>query len=213
MQIAAALAGYSMGEADLLRKAMGKKIREELIPHRNRFVKGAVEGGYSERLAQDIFDLIVPFADYGFNASHACAYAYVAYQTAYLKAHHPVEYMSAILTSVKDDKDKKPFYLNACRLMGLEVLPPDVNESELDFAPVPGGEPKVRYGLSAVRNVGSGAVGQIIEARRARGGFATFAEFCRKVDPGVLTKKVLESLVLAGAFNPLSYARKAPLAG
>ena len=98
----------------------------------------------------------MPFADYGFNASHACAYAYVAYQTAYLKAHHPVEYMSAILTSVKDDKDRKPFYLNACRLMGLEVLPPDVNESELDFAPVSGGEPKVRYGLSAVRNVGRG---------------------------------------------------------
>jgi DNA polymerase-3 subunit alpha len=137
----------------------------------------------------------------------------VAYQTAYLKAHHPVEYMSAILTSVKDDKDKKPFYLNACRLMGLEVLPPDVNESELDFAPVHGGEPRVRYGLSAVRNVGSGAVGQIIEARRAKGGFASFADFCRKVDPGVLTRKVLESLALAGAFDSLGYARKALLEG
>ena len=213
MQIANRMAGYSMGEADGLRKAMGKKIRELLVPHRETFVRQCVERGYQRRIAEDIFDLIVPFADYGFNASHACAYAYVAYQTAYLKAHHPVEYMSAILTSVKDDKDKKPFYLNACRLMGLEVLPPDVNESELDFAPVPGGEPKVRYGLSAVRNVGSGAVGQIIEARRARGGFATFAEFCRKVDPGVLTKKVLESLVLAGAFDSLGYARKALLEG
>ena len=213
MQIANRMAGYSMGEADGLRKAMGKKIRELLVPHRETFVRQCVDRGYQRRIAEDIFDLIVPFADYGFNASHACAYAYVAYQTAYLKAHHPVEYMSAILTSVKDDKDKKPFYLNACRLMGLEVLPPDVNESELDFAPVPGGEPKVRYGLSAVRNVGSGAVGQIIEARRSRGGFGSFAEFCRKVDPGVLTKKVLESLVLAGAFDSLGYARKALLEG
>jgi DNA polymerase-3 subunit alpha len=213
MQIANRMAGYSMGEADGLRKAMGKKIRELLVPHRETFVRQCVDRGYQRRTAEDIFDLIVPFADYGFNASHACAYAYVAYQTAYLKAHHPVEYMSAILTSVKDDKDKKPFYLNACRLMGLEVLPPDVNESELDFAPVPGGEPKVRYGLSAVRNVGSGAVGQIIEARRSRGGFGSFAEFCRKVDPGVLTKKVLESLVLAGAFDSLGYARKALLEG
>jgi len=213
MQIANRMAGYTMGEADGLRKAMGKKIRELLVPHRETFVRQCVERGYQRRIAEDIFDLIVPFADYGFNASHACAYAYVAYQTAYLKAHHPVEYMSAILTSVKDDKDKKPFYLNACRLMGLEVLPPDVNESELDFAPVPGGEAKVRYGLSAVRNVGSGAVGQIIEARRSRGGFGSFAEFCRKVDPGVLTKKVLESLVLAGAFDSLGYARKALLEG
>jgi DNA polymerase-3 subunit alpha len=213
MQIANRMAGYSMGEADGLRKAMGKKIRELLVPHRETFVRQCVDRGYQRRIAEDIFDLIVPFADYGFNASHACAYAYVAYQTAYLKAHHPVEYMSAILTSVKDDKDKKPFYLNACRLMGLEVLPPDVNESELDFAPVPGGEPKVRYGLSAVRNVGSGAVGQIIEARRSKGGFGSFAEFCRKVDPGVLTKKVLESLVLAGGFDSLGYARKALLEG
>ncbi|HSL67081.1 MAG TPA: DNA polymerase III subunit alpha, partial [Actinomycetota bacterium] len=213
MQIANRMAGYSMGEADGLRKAMGKKIRELLVPHRETFVRQCVDRGYQRRIAEDIFDLIVPFADYGFNASHACAYAYVAYQTAYLKAHHPVEYMSAILTSVKDDKDRKPFYLNACRLMGLEVLPPDVNESELDFAPVPGGEPKVRYGLSAVRNVGSGAVGQIIEARRSRGGFGSFADFCRKVDPGVLTKKVLESLVLAGAFDSLGYARKALLEG
>jgi DNA polymerase-3 subunit alpha len=213
MQIANRMAGYSMGEADGLRKAMGKKIRELLVPHRVTFVRQCVDRGYQPRIAEDIFDLIVPFADYGFNASHACAYAYVAYQTAYLKAHHPVEYMSAILTSVKDDKDKKPFYLNACRLMGLEVLPPDVNESELDFAPVPGGDPKVRYGLSAVRNVGSGAVGQIIDARRSWGGFGSFAEFCRKVDPGILTKKVLESLVLAGAFDSLGYARKALLEG
>ncbi len=211
MQIAVRLAGYSMGEADTLRKAMGKKIRAMLVPHEEKFVRQCVERGYDKKLGEDIFELITPFADYGFNASHACAYAYVAYQTAYLKAHHPVEYMSAVLTSVKDDKDRKPFYLNACRLMGIEVLPPDVNESELDFSPAPGEEPKIRYGLSAVRNVGAGAVAQIIEARRAKDHFTSFADFCRKVDPGVLTKKVLESLALAGGFESLGYTRRALL--
>jgi DNA polymerase III subunit alpha len=205
MEIARRMAGYSLGQADLLRKAMGKKIREELAPHRDTFVKGALERGYSEGLAQQIFDLMVPFADYGFNASHACGYAFIAYQTAFLKAHHPVEYMAALLTSVKDDKDKKPFYLNACRLMGIRVLPPDVNASDIDFTPA-GDE--IRYGLSAVRNVGAGAVAQIIEARKTKGAFDTFTDFCRKVDPGILHKKVLESLVLSGAFESLGYTRK-----
>jgi DNA polymerase III subunit alpha len=209
MQIAVRMASYSMGEADSLRKAMGKKKPAEIAKHRERFIEQAVTNGYERRLATNLFEMIVPFADYGFNASHACAYGYVAYQTAYLKAHHPVEYMSAVLTSVKDDKDRKPFYLNACRMMGIEVLPPDVNESELDFAPVRTGEPKIRYGLSAVRNVGAGAVSQIIDARHAKGEFTSFGDFCRKVDPSVLTKKVLESLILAGAFDSLGYARKA----
>jgi DNA polymerase III subunit alpha len=210
MEIAVRMAGYSMGQADLLRKAMGKKIREELIPHRDTFVRGAVAAGYAERLAQEVFDLIVPFADYGFNASHACGYALIAYQTAYLKAHHPVEYMAALLTSVKDDKDKKPFYLNACRLMGITVLPPDVNASDLDFTPA-GSD--VRYGLSAVRNVGAGAVGQITEARRTKGEFTSFTDFCRKVDPAVLHKKALESLILAGAFDSLGLTRRGLLEG
>jgi DNA polymerase-3 subunit alpha len=205
MEIAVRMAGYSMGEADLLRKAMGKKIRSELIPHREKFVAGCQEHGWDERLAQQIFDLIVPFADYGFNASHACGYALIAYQTAYLKAHHPIEYMAALLTSVKDDKDKKPFYLNACRLMDINVLPPDVNASDIDFTPQ--GE-EVRYGLSAVRNVGAGAVAQIIEARRSKGAIDSFSDFCRKVDPGVLHKKVLESLILSGAFDSLGYTRR-----
>jgi DNA polymerase-3 subunit alpha len=208
MQVAVRIAGYTMADADTLRKVVGKKIRARVAAQRARFVKGAVAQGHDERAAGEIFDLIEPFADYGFNASHACAYAYIAYQTAFLKAHHPVEYMSAVLTSVKDDKDRKPFYLNACRLQGLEVLPPDVNESEPDFAPVSSGEPKIRYGLSAVRNVGAGAVEQIIGARRSKGAFTSFADFCRKVDPSVLTKKVLESLVYAGAFDSLGYARR-----
>jgi DNA polymerase III subunit alpha len=206
MQVAVTLAGYTMGEADTLRKAMGKKIREMLIPHQQKFIGQCVERGHERKAAEDIFELITPFADYGFNASHACAYAYVAYQTAYLKAHHPVEYMSAILTSVKDDKDRKPYYLYACRGMGLEVLPPDVNGSELDFTPA--AEGAIRYGLSAVRNVGEGAVLQVLDARSRKGTFGSFADFCRKVEPSVLTKRVLESLVLAGAFDSLGYARR-----
>ena len=138
MQIAVRAAGYSMGQADDLRRVMAKKKRELIALEREKFVAGCREAGHTDRLAKELFDLIEPFADYGFPAAHACAYGYVAYQTAYLKAHHPVEFMSAMLTSVKDDKDRKPFYLNACRLMGIEVLPPDVNESEKDFAPAKG---------------------------------------------------------------------------
>jgi DNA polymerase-3 subunit alpha len=209
MQVAVRIAGYSMGEADTLRKVMGKKQRELLPPHREAFVRGAQERGHPARKAEEIFELIAPFADYGFPAAHACAYGYVAYQTAYLKAHHPVEYMSAILTSVKDDKDRKPFYLYACRGMGIEVLPPDVNGSEPDFAPAPGDVGAIRYGLSAVRNVGEGAVAHIILARREKGTFTSFVDFCRKVEPSVLTKRVLESLILAGAFDSLGYTRRA----
>jgi DNA polymerase-3 subunit alpha len=187
---------------------MGKKKLDVLMPFKEQFIAGAVDKGYPRKLADDMFEMIVPFADYGFNASHACAYGYVAYQTAYLMAHHPVEYMSAILTSVKDDKDRKPYYLYACRSMDIEVLPPDVNESEPDFAPAPGDAAAIRYGLSAVRNVGEGAVAKIIEARRAGGAFTSYSDFCRKVDPGVLTKRVLESLVQAGAFDSLGYSRQ-----
>ena len=211
MQIAVAMAGFSMGEADTLRKAMGKKKIEYLMPFKERFVRGAVERGYQERAAADMFEMFVPFADYGFNASHACAYGLVAYQTAYLMAHHPVSYMAAILTSVKDDKDRKPYYLYACRAMGIEVLPPDVNESAPDFAPAAGGGRAIRYGLSAVRNVGEAAVQQVIEARASKGAFESFSDFCRKVEPSVLTKRVLESLILAGAFDSLGYRRRALL--
>jgi len=213
MQVAVALSGFSMGQADTLRKAMGKKKLDVLMPFKEQFIAGAVGKGYQQQLAAELFEMIVPFADYGFNASHACAYGYVAYQTAYLMAHHPVEYMAAILTSVKDDKDRKPYYLYACRGMGIEVLPPDVNGSETDFAPAPGDVAAIRYGLSAVRNVGEGAVTKIIEARRAGEGFESFSDFCRRVDPGVLTKRVVESLVQAGAFDSLGYSRQGLLVG
>jgi DNA polymerase-3 subunit alpha len=207
MQTAVVMAGFTMGEADTLRKVMGKKIREKVAAEREKFVKGAVALGRDQRAAESLFEYIEPFADYGFNASHACAYGYVAYQTAYLMAHHPVEYMAAILTSVKDDKDRKPYYLYACRGMGIEVLPPDVNESDMDFAPAPGDRRAIRYGLSAVRNVGGGVVAGILEARAAGGPFESFADFCRRVEPTSLTKRVLESLIFAGAFESLGYTR------
>ncbi|MEX0989705.1 MAG: DNA polymerase III subunit alpha [Actinomycetota bacterium] len=208
MQIAVRIAGYSMGGADSLRKAIGKKKPAELAKHKERFFEGGLGNGYDQRLLTSLWDLIEPFGDYGFNASHACCYGYVAYQTAYLKAHYPVEYMSAILTSVKDDKDKKPFYLNACRMMEIEVLPPDVNTSEMDFAPAPDEREAVRYGLSAVRNVGQGVVEQILAARREKGAFESFSDFCRKVDPSVLTKRVLESMIQAGSFDSFGYTRR-----
>src|SRR6478735_5068311 len=207
MQTAVAIAGFSMGEADTLRKVMGKKIREKVAAQREKFVAGAVARGVERRAAEGLFEYVEPFADYGFNASHACAYGYVTYQTAYLMAHHPVEYMAAILTSVKDDKDRKPYYLYACRGMSIEVLPPDVNESDMDFAPAPGDRRAIRYGLSAVRNVGSGVVQGIIDARANGGPFASFADFCRRVEPTSLTKRVLESLIFAGAFDSLGYTR------
>ena len=207
MQIAVRMAGYSMGQADTLRKVMAKKKRELVGQERERFVAGCVEQGISERLAADLFDLIEPFADYGFPAAHACAYGFIAYQTAYLIAQHPVEYMAAILTSVKDDKDRKPYYLYACRSMKIEVLPPDVNESDMDFAPAPGDRRAIRYGLSAVRNVGEGVVQAILDARRSGGSFESFADLCRRVDPGALTKRVLESLIFAGSFDSFGYTR------
>jgi DNA polymerase-3 subunit alpha len=207
MQTAVILAGFSMSQADTLRKVMGKKIREKVAAQREKFVAGAVARGVERRAAEGLFEYVEPFADYGFNASHACAYGYVTYQTAYLMAHHPVEYMAAILTSVKDDKDRKPYYLYACRGMQIEVLPPDVNESDMDFAPAPGDRRAIRYGLSAVRNVGTGVVQGIIEARANGGPFSSFADFCRRVEPTSLTKRVLESLIFAGAFDSLGYTR------
>jgi DNA polymerase-3 subunit alpha len=207
MQTAVVMAGFSMGEADTLRKAMGKKKLDVLMPFKERFIEGAQAKGHERRLAADLFDMIVPFADYGFNASHACAYGLVSYQTAYLMAHHPVEYMAAILTSVKDDKDRKPYYLYACRGMGIDVLPPDVNESDVDFAPAPGERRAIRFGLSAVRNVGEGVVRAIVEARGKAGPFTSFGDFCRRVEPSALTKRVLEALIFAGAFESLGYTR------
>jgi DNA polymerase III subunit alpha len=200
------VAGYNAGEADLVRKAIGKKIEALMRKEEPRFLAGCRDKGLSDEQARELWRLIQPFAGYSFNRAHAAGYGLVTWQTAYLKAHHPVEYMAALLTSVKDDKDARPKYLGTCRRMGITVLPPDVNDSDSDFTPADGNS--IRYGLSAVRNVGEQVVEAIIAARRERGRFADFFDFCDKVDIGVLNKRVIESLVKAGAFDSLGMPRR-----
>ncbi len=205
LRMAVEIAGYTMGQADLLRKAMGKKIPELMAAERERFVAGAVDKGYEQSVADDLFTLIERFAGYGFNKSHSVGYGVISYQTAWLKANYPVEYLAALLTSVKNNKDRLPQYLNECRVMGITVLPPDVNESDADFTPR--GQ-AIRFGLSAVRNVGEGVVESIVAARREKGRFTSFRDFCSKVDCTALNKRVLESLIKAGAFASVGHTRK-----
>jgi len=199
------LAGYTPGQADMVRKAIGKKKRDIMADEKPRFVEGCVNGGVTEAQAQHLWGLIERFADYSFNRAHAACYAYIAYQTAWLKAHHPVEYVAALLTSVKDRKDDKPKYLHMARKMGIPVLIPDVNLSDADFTPVAG---EVRFGLSAVRGVGESVVEKVVEARTAKGPFASFHDFCDKVDLICLNKKTVESLIKAGAFESLGHTRR-----
>ncbi len=199
------IAGYNPGEADLVRKAIGKKKRDIMAADKPRFIEGCINGGVTEAEAQNLWSLIERFADYSFNRAHAAAYAYIAYQTAWLKTHHRVEYLAALLTSVKDNKDAKPYYLHVARKMGIPVLIPDVNASARDFTPI--GD-SVRFGLSAVRHVGEGVVEKIVEARRNKGAFESFYDFCRKVDYTCLNKKTVESLIKAGAFDSLGHSRR-----
>ncbi len=209
MRVAQRLAGYSLEEADNLRKATGKKIRELIAEHRERFVDGCERNGYGRAFGEEMFDLIEPFADYSFNKSHSFGYGFVAYQTAWLKANHRVEYLAALLTSVKGDKDKTAVYLNDCRSHDIDVVVPDVNVSESDFAVVErDGRKLITFGLSAVRNVGEGLVALIVEEREANGPFADFYDFCERVDPMVLNKRAVESLIKAGAFDSLGHPRK-----
>ena len=205
MQIAREMAGYSMTEADDLRSAMGKKVKSAMQAQRERFVARCVEQGHPAQLGADLFDAIEPFAGYGFNKAHAACYALVAYQTAWLKAHYPAEYMAALLTATKKDKDRTAIYLAECRARGIEVLVPDVNESDTDFSVAEG---KIRFGLSAIRNVGEGVVEKIIERRRQDGGFVDFYDFVDRVDPLVLNRRTVESLIKAGAFDGTGHARK-----
>jgi len=205
MRIATDLCGFTMSEADQLRKAMGKKKRDVMEAMREQFVEGGVGRGYDRNLISDLWQMIEKFAEYGFNKSHTVAYGVVSYQTAWLKTNYPVEYMAALLTSVKNNKDTKPLYLNETRRMGIAVLPPDVNESEADFTPV---ADDIRFGLSAVRGVGEGIVEEICRARSEQGRFADFQDFCAKVDASVLNKKTLENLIKAGAFASLGHTRK-----
>ncbi|MGH8911747.1 MAG: DNA polymerase III subunit alpha, partial [Acidimicrobiia bacterium] len=204
MQVAQQMAGYSMAEADKLRKAMGKKIKTVMDAEKAKFVQGCVTTGYTEQVGSDLFDLIAHFAGYGFNKSHSAAYGLVAYQTAFLKAHHPAEYLAALLTATKKDKDRTAIYLNECRQCGIEVLVPDVDESDMDFTVR---DRRIRFGLSAIRNVGEGVVEKVIEAR-ADGPFADFQDFIDRVDPIALNKRTVESLIKAGAFDGLDISRK-----
>jgi DNA polymerase-3 subunit alpha len=208
MRIASDLAGFSLGEADILRRAMGKKSAELMAEQRKKFVDGAIKRGVTEKKADKIFGLMEQFAGYGFNKSHAAAYAIIAYQTAYLKANYPVEFMAALLTSETNDTDKIVKYIEECRVMGLEVLPPDVNESSSDFTVV---EDKIRFGLVAVKNVGETAIQSILTARKNEGRFGTLYDFCERVDLRLVNKRVIESLVKCGAFDSLG-ARRAQLA-
>ena len=204
MSVAQEMAGYTMVEADNLRRAMGKKIKSVMKAEEEKFVAGCVAQGYEEKVGREIFGLIDHFSGYGFNRSHSAAYGLVAYQTAFLKAHHPAEYLAALLTATKKDKDRTAIYLNECRQMRIEVLVPDVNESDSDFTVK---ESRIRFGLSAVRNVGEGVVEKIVEAR-ADGPFDSFHDFVDRVDVSALNKRTVESLIKAGAFDAMGYPRK-----
>jgi DNA polymerase-3 subunit alpha len=200
MQIANRLAGYSLGEADLLRRAMGKKKPEEMAQQRERFLEGAVQRKIPPRKAERIFDLMAQFAGYGFNKSHSAAYALLAYHTAYLKTHYPVEFMAALLTSVTGSTDDVVKYINECREMGIAVEAPDMNVSDANFTPH--GE-SIRFGLAAVKNVGGNAIESIVGARKKVGRFKSIFEFCEQVDLRLLNKRVLESLIKSGAMDSL----------
>jgi len=205
MAIAQKLAGYSLGKADLLRRAMGKKKKEILEKEYDGFAAGMTANGYSEGAITTLWEILVPFSDYAFNRAHTAGYGLVSFWTAYLKANFPAEYMAALLTSVKDDKDKSALYLAECRRMGIKVLPPDVNDSDSDFTPR---GTDIRFGLSAIRNVGTNVVGSIVATREGKGRFADFGDFLRKVEAVACNKKTVESLCKAGAFDSLGHSRK-----
>ena len=198
MQISSDLAGFSMAKADTLRKAMGKKKPEVIAKMREAFVKGAGERRVEPKTAGSIFDLMENFAGYGFNKSHSAAYAMIAYQTAYFKANYPVVLLAALLTSVRGNSDKVSYYIQECRRLNIEILPPDVNESLTNFTVV--GDRRIRFGLGAVKNVGEAAVAAIIEARKSGGAFRSLDDFCERVDLRQVNKRVVESLILCGAF-------------
>ena len=213
MLLAQKFAGYSLAEADNLRKAAGKKIREVMAKEREKFEAGCEATGYGRDVGKLLFDIIEPFADYGFNRSHAFGYGYVSYQTAWLKARYPAQYLAALLTSVKDDKDKTAVYLAECRAQAIEVLVPDVNLSGSEFTAVRVGEGAdarwtIPFGLSAIRNVGEALVERMIAEREKQGPFSDFYDFCSRVDPMVLNKRTVESLIKAGGFDSLGHPRQ-----
>ena len=205
LAIARKVAGFSLGRADLLRKAMGKKNKEILDKERIHFESGMKANNFSADAVEKLWQTLIPFSDYAFNRAHSAGYGLLSFWTAYLKANYPTEYMAALLTSVRDDKDKSALYLNECRRMGIKVLPPDVNESDSEYTPR-GSD--IRFGLTAIRNVGENVVNSIISNRIAKGKYTSFGDFLSKVDALVCNKKTIESLIKAGAFDSLKHARK-----
>jgi DNA polymerase-3 subunit alpha len=205
MAIAQKVAGFSLGRADLLRKAMGKKNKEILDKEYIPFEAGMKSNGFGDAAIKRLWEVLIPFSDYAFNRAHSAGYGVVSFWTAYLKANYPTEYMAALLTSVRDDKDKSALYLSECRRMGISVLPPDVNESNSEYTPR---GKDIRFGLAAIRNVGEGVVASIKSAREAKGAFTSFGDFLAKVDAQVCNKKTIESLIKAGAFDELGHHRK-----
>jgi DNA polymerase-3 subunit alpha len=209
MAIAQKVAGFSLGRADLLRKAMGKKNKEILDKEYVPFEAGMKSNGFGNAAIKRLWDVLIPFSDYAFNRAHSAGYGVVSYWTAYLKANYPTEYMAALLTSVRDDKDKSALYLSECRRMGIQVLPPDVNESDAEYTPR---GTDIRFGLAAIRNVGEGVVASIKSGRDAKGRYQSFGDFLAKVDAQVCNKKTIESLIKAGAFDSLGHTRKGLMA-
>ncbi len=209
MAIAQKVAGFTLGRADLLRKAMGKKNKEILDKEYIPFEAGMKANGFSEGAIQRLWEVLIPFSDYAFNRAHSAGYGVVSFWTAYLKANFPTEYMAALLTSVRDDKDKSALYLSECRRMGIKVLPPDVNESNGEYTPR---GRDIRFGLAAIRNVGEGVVASIKTTRESKGNFTSFGDFLAKVDAQVCNKKTIESLIKAGAFDSLNHPRKGLMA-
>ena len=205
MAIAQKVAGFSLGRADLLRKAMGKKNKDILDKEFVNFEKGMTDNGFSKSAIDKLWETLIPFSDYAFNRAHSAGYGMVSYWTGYLKANYPTEYMAALLTSVRDDKDKSALYLNECRRMGIKVLPPDVNESQSDYTPL-GND--IRFGLTAIRNVGENVVASIVANRLVAGRYESFGDFLAKVDANVCNKKTIESLIKGGAFDSLNHPRK-----
>ncbi|OWZ84695.1 DNA polymerase III subunit alpha [Natranaerobius trueperi] len=206
MQVASEMAGFSLGEADLLRRAIGKKKKDILNEQKVKFVEGCVNKGYDRKVGEHVYNLIVKFADYGFNKSHSAAYAYIAYQSAYLKANYPTQFMAALLTNSMNDTEKLALYIDDANSQGIEILPPDINESLVDFTVV--SDKRIRFGLAAIKNVGRAAVHEIIKSKYKNGGFNSFDEFCSQIDLRVCNRKVIESLVKVGAFDELGYNRK-----
>ncbi len=206
MSAAQKLANFTLGQADMLRRAMGKKKKSELDKQQADFFTGMKANGYSQAAMDKLWTVLESFSDYAFNKAHTAAYGLVSYWTAYLKAHYPAEYMAALLTSVGDDKDKLAIYLNECRRMGITVLPPDVNESSVNFTPV---GKDIRFGMGAIRNVGANVVGAMVGAREEKGVFTSFGDFLQKVPAVVCNKRTIESLIKAGAFDSLMHPRRA----